>query len=338
LTAPMADVGVCCVKRLLYLLLFVFGVYLGLPSTPTTPYQIQVRASQLADPLLRIDVYYAETGEVLRLDLEEYIKGVVASEMPANFSPEALKAQAVVARTIAVRKMKVLGGTPSLPEKGADVSSDYRVDQAWTPTEVLRKRWGAVAFWLNWPKIEKAVEETRGIILMYGGVPCEAVFHSTCAGHTEAASDVWVGNVPYLQGVECPYCAHSPYAKPETVTIPLSKVSASLGSLGVSVPASKITSDTIAVSQVSPTGRIKQVVVNGETIRGLEFRMALGLRSTNLSWSIKGQNAVFQVKGYGHGVGMCQYGADGMARQGRTFKEILAYYYRGTTTAGIFEE
>ncbi len=74
--------------------------------------------------------------------------------------------------------------------------------------------------------------------------------------------------------------------------------------------------------------------MNGETIRGLEFRMALGLRSTNLSWSIKGQNAVFQVKGYGHGVGMCQYGADGMARQGRTFKEILAYYYRGRRLQG----
>jgi len=329
--------GVFCVKRLFYLVLFILGVYLGLPNV-STPNQIQVRTSSLADPYLRIDVYYAETGQVLRLDLEEYIKGVVASEMPATFSPEALKAQAVVSRTIAVRKMAVLGGTPSLPDKGADVSSDYKVDQAWNPTDVLRERWGSIAFWLNWPKIEKAVEETRGIILMYGGTPAEAVFHSTCAGHTEASKDVWSADIAYLQGVECPFCAHSPYSKPETVSIPLSQVASSLAGLGVSVPASSITESTVGVSQVSSTGRIKQVVAGGQTIRGLEFRAALGLRSTLLFWTVKGNNAVFQVKGYGHGVGMCQYGADGMGRQGRTFKEILSYYYAGTTTAGIFEE
>lgn len=330
--------GVFRVKRLFYFLLFVLGVYLGYPGTTPGPYQVQAGTSRLADPLLRIDVYYAETGQVLRLDLEEYLKGVVSSEMPATFSPEALKAQAVVARTNAVRKMKVLGGAPSLPEKGADVSSDYRVDQAWAPTEVLRNRWGAIAFWLNWPKIEKAVEETTGIILMYDGSPCEAVFHSTCAGHTEAARDVWVGDVSYLRSVQCSFCQHSPYYKAQTVTVSLSQVSTSLAGLGAAVPASRITAGTIGVAQVSPTGRIKQVVVNGETIRGLEFRMALGLRSTLLSWSVKGQNAIFQVRGYGHGVGMCQYGADGMGRQGRTFKEILSYYYPGTQLAGIFEE
>jgi stage II sporulation protein D len=326
------------VKRLLYLALFIFGVYLGLPGNTALPYQVQGRANAQSDPLLRIDVYHVATGQVIHLELEEYIKGVVASEMPATFSSESLKAQAVVARTNAVRKMRVLGGTPSLPEKGADVSSDYRVDQAWNPTETLRQLWGPVSFWLNWPKIEKAVEETRGVILMYNGSPCEAVFHSTCGGHTEAARDVWVGDVPYLQSVECSFCAHSPYYKPQTVTIPLSQVSASLSDLGVSVPASKITSSTIGVSQVSPTGRIKQVTVNGQTIRGLEFRMSLNLRSTLLSWTVRGQNAIFQVKGYGHGVGMCQYGADGMARQGRTFREILAHYYPGTQLAGIFEE
>ena len=338
MTAPKAAMGVCRVKRLFYLVLFVFGVYLGLPGTVSAPYQVQVKASGLSDPLLRIDVYYAAADKVIRLDLEEYIKGVVASEMPASFTLEALKAQAVVARTNAVRKMRVLGGTPSLPAKGADVSSDYKVDQAWSPTEVLREKWGPIAFWVNWPKIEKACEETRGVILMYQGAPCEAVFHSTCAGHTEAAKDVWGREVAYLQSVACSFCQHSPYYKPQTVTVPLDQVSASLASLGASVPASRITGSTIGVSQVSSTGRVKQVVVNGQAIRGLEFRMSLNLRSTALSWTVKGQNAVFQVKGYGHGAGMCQYGADGMSKQGRTFKEILAYYYPGTQIAGIFDE
>jgi len=235
-----------------------------------------------------------------------------------------------------VRKMRILGGTPSRPD--ADVTSDYRVDQAWNPTEVLRDKWGPLNFWLNWPKIERACEATRGIILMYGGAPCEAVFHSTCAGHTEAAKDVWGRDVPYLQSVSCSFCQSSPYYKTQTVTIPLSQVSAALSQLGVSVPASAITGSTIGVSQVSATGRIKQVIVNGQAIRGLEFRTALDLKSTLVSWTVKGSNMIFQVRGYGHGVGMCQYGADGMARQGRTFQEILAYYYPGTRLAGIFDE
>ncbi len=330
--------GVFLLKRFLYLVLFVLGIYLGLPGRVGAPYQVQAKASSSADPLLNIDVYYAVTGKVIRVGLEEYVKGVVASEMPATFAPEALKAQAVLARTNAVRKMRVLGGTPSLPEKGADVSSDYKVDQAWNPTEVIRERWGAVNFWLNWPKIEKACEETRGLVLMYAGSPCEAVFHSTCAGHTEAARDVWGRDIPYLQSVACSFCQNSPYYKAQTVTLPLSQVSTSLASLGVSVPASRITSSTMGVSQVSPTGRVKEVIVSGQRIRGLEFRMSLNLKSTLLSWTVKGGNAVFQVKGYGHGAGMCQYGADGMARQGRTFKEILSYYYAGAKLAGIFDE
>jgi len=270
------------------------------------------------------------------MDLEDYVKGVVASEMPASAGAEALKAQAVVARTNAVRKMRILGGTPSRSD--ADVSSDHRVDQAWNPLAVLREKWGPVGFWLNWPKVEKACEETRGVILLYGGSPCEALFHSTCGGHTEAAKDVWGRDVPYLRGVTCSFCQHSPYYKPETVTVSLSQVSASLAQLGVSVPVSRITGSTMSVTQVSATGRVKEVLVDGQTHRGLELRMALNLRSTLMSWSVRKDSVVFQVRGYGHGVGMCQFGADGMAKQGRTFQEILSYYYPGTRTARIFEE
>ena len=323
--------------RLFCVALFVFGIYLGVPRSESPSYGSPLQTTRRAgDPVLTIWVYYVPEGKVRSMDLEEYVKGVVASEMPATFSLEALKAQAVVARTNAVRKMRILGGTPSRPD--ADVTSDYRVDQAWNPTEVLRDKWGPLSFWLNWPKIERACEATRGIILMYGGAPCEAVFHSTCAGHTEAAKDVWGRDVPYLQSVSCSFCQSSPYYKTQTVTIPLSQVSAALSQLGVSVPASAITGSTIGVSQVSATGRIKQVIVNGQAIRGLEFRTALDLKSTLVSWTVKGSNMIFQVRGYGHGVGMCQYGADGMARQGRTFQEILAYYYPGTRLAGIFDE
>ena len=324
--------------RLFYIALFVLGIYVGLIGSAVPPYQVPARAAnpRPGDPILVIRVYYVPQGKVLSMDLEEYVKGVVASEMPAGAGVEALKAQAVVARTNAVRKMRILGGTPSRVD--ADVSSDYKVDQAWNPTEALRDRWGAVSFWLNWNRIEKACEETRGMFLIYGSTPCEAVFHSTCGGRTEAARDVWGRDVPYLQSVACSFCQHSPYYKPQTVTIPLTQVSASLAQLGVSVAVSRITGSTIGVSQVSPTGRVKEVIVDGQRIRGLEFRMALNMRSTLMSWSVRGNNLTFQVRGYGHGAGMCQYGADGMARQGRTFQEILSYYYPGTRMAGIFDE
>lgn len=323
-------------KRLLYFMLFALGIYLGLPGAGT-PVPILRTGTAGADPILRIDVYYAEKGTVVGLDLEEYVKCVVASEMPASAGLEALKAQAVLARTYAARKMRILGGTPS--RQDADVTSDYRKDQAWVPQEVLKQRWGAVTYWLNWPKIERAVEETRGLIVSYNGTPAEVVFHSTCGGKTEAAKDVWSKDLPYLQSVACNFCQHSPYFKPETVTIPLSKVSSALASLGVAVPVSKLAGSGFpSVSQVSSTGRVKEVVVAGERIRGLEFRMSLGLRSTALSWSVRGDNAVFQVRGYGHGVGMCQYGADGMAKQGRNCLEILSYYFPGTKVVAIFEE
>lgn len=321
----------------LLIVLLLVGVLFGLTAESPVSTGISPPPRGSTDPFLKIDVYYTATGQVSSMDLETYIKGVVASEMPASAGIEALKAQAVAARTVAVRKMRVLGGAPSRPD--ADVTSDFKIDQAWNPESVIKERWGPIAFWLNWPKIERAVEETRGVILTYQGIPCDIVYHSTCGGRTEAAKDVWGRDVPYLKSVSCSFCQHSPYFKTQTVSVPALTVAQALAKLGVAVPAAAIKADNaIAVSQVSPSGRIKEVVVSNQAVRGLEFRMALGLKSTLLSWTSKGDSLVFQVKGYGHGAGMCQYGADGMARQGRSYTEILDYYYPGTKTVHIFEE
>ena len=281
-------------KRFLYVLLFA----LYLPGASCSDQPRIAHSSDWSRSIPKITVYHAAKGVVVGMDLEEYVK-VVSFEMPASFDLEALKAQAILARTYASRKMRILGGTPS--RQDADVTSDHTKDQAWAPQEEIKERWGPVSYWLNWPKIERAVDETRGLILTYDGAPAEVVFHSTCGGKTEAAGDVWTKHLPYLQSVACNFCQHSPYAKPETVTIPLSKVSSALGSLGVACPVSTLAGSGFpSVSEVSPTGRIKGDCRRQE-IRGLEFRMALGLRSTNLSWSIRGNNAVFQVRGYGTG-------------------------------------
>jgi stage II sporulation protein D len=327
-------------KRAFFLLLFVFGMLAGLSFSGTKPGGISSApyTPGTGYPVLKIDVFYEVEDKVISLDLEDYVKCVVASEMPASFHAEALKAQAILARTYAVRKMQIFGGSPTLPGK-ADVTSNPAKDQAWTPENIIKERWGLIGTWLNWPKIEKAVEDTRGLILTYKGLPAEALYHSTCGGKTEAARDVWSNDVPYLKSVSCPYCQSSPHYGISQVALTAGDISKALGKLGLSVPASKVSqSGMLAVTALSPTGRVKQITVSGQSLRGVEFRAALGLKSTKFTWSAKGEQVLFQVSGYGHGVGLCQYGADGAAKQGKCFADILSYYYPGTTVTGIFEE
>ncbi len=327
-------------KKAILLLLFIAGLLLGV-NTGGQMSQGGVlfplpRPSK-GEPFLRIDVYYVPQGKVISLDLEEYVKGVVASEMPPTFHYEALKAQAIVARTYAVRKMRIFGGTPSRPD--ADVVSDHNVDQAWAPEPEIKKRWGILSAWRYWGKVSQAVEETRGLILAYDGMPAEAVYHSTSAGPTESAADVWGREVPYLKSVPCDFCSHSPYYGAQTVRIPAATVAKNLRSAGIAVPVTRMAgAGSILPASISPTGRVKEVTVSGMKIRGLEFRTALGLKSTKVYWEISGEDLVFTVRGYGHGVGMCQYGADGLARLGNTYLEILSYYYPATQVVYIFEE
>lgn len=327
-------------RKYLYLLLFIIGIYFGVSGRTQAPPQNEPTFPMplsFSNPILKIDVYYHDKDTVVSLDLEEYVKGVVGAEMPASFNIEALKAQAILARTYAVRKMKVLGGTPSRTD--ADLSSDHTKDQAWAPVNVIKQKLGIIGSWLHWPKIEKAVEETAGLILTYQGSVCEALYHSTCGGQTEAASDVWGKDVPYLKSVTCNYCQASPYYKESVVNMTANQISAALGNIGLSLPVSKVPEQgAIVVSQVSQTGRVKELLVNGEKIRGVEFRAALGLRSAKFTWHSSGNNIQFRVKGYGHGVGLCQYGADGMAKDGRNCLEILSYYYPDTSATRIFEE
>ncbi|MBE3519436.1 MAG: stage II sporulation protein D [Firmicutes bacterium] len=288
-------------------------------------------------PFLRIDVYYVPQGKVISLDLEEYVKGVVASEMPPTFHYEALKAQAILARTYAIRKMKIFGGTPSRPD--ADVVSDPNVDQAWASESEIKKKWGILFAWRYWAKVCRAVEETNGLVLAYNGMPAEAVYHSTSAGPTESAVDVWGRDVPYLKSVPCDFCSHSPYYNPVTVKIPVATVAKNLSSVGIAVPVARLVDASFMVpTEISPTGRVKEVTVSGTKIRGLEFRKALGLKSTKIYWELSGEDLVVTVRGYGHGVGMCQYGADGLARLGKTYLDILSYYYPGTQVVYIFDE
>ncbi|HHY34945.1 MAG TPA: stage II sporulation protein D [Firmicutes bacterium] len=327
-------------KKAILLLLFIAGLLLGVSTGGQMSdggVLLPLPRPSKGQPFIRIDVYYVPQGKVVSLDLEEYVKGVVASEMPPTFHYEALKAQAVVARTYAVRKMKIFGGTPSRPD--ADVVSDHNVDQAWAPEPEIKRKWGVLFAWRYWAKVSRAVEETEGLILAYDGMPAEAVYHSTSAGPTEPAVDVWGRDVPYLRSVPCEFCSHSPYYNAQTVRIPVAVIAKNLSSLGTAVPVTQmVDAYSIVPTEISPTGRVKEVTVSGTKIRGLEFRKALGLKSTKVYWEVSGEDLVLTVRGYGHGVGMCQYGADGLARLGKTYLDILSYYYPGTQVVYIFDE
>jgi len=266
------------------------------------------------------------------MSLEDYVQGVVAAEMPALFAPEALKAQAVAARTYAVRRMRALGGKGCGRHPLADVCDDPAHCQAYLPLSAQQLKWGMFDFPANYYKIRGAVESTAGQILTYGGHVIDPIFHSTCGGQTEYAHKVWANEYPYLISVPCPYCAHSKRLT-GTSTFSLTEVVERVTQWDptVTVTARALRSRTppLVILERSDSGRVLSVRVGNRTIAGTQFRTLFELKSTNFSLTLQAERVVIATRGFGHGVGMCQFGADGMAIAGKNFKEILSHYYRG---------
>jgi stage II sporulation protein D len=268
------------------------------------------------------------------MDLEEYLVGVVAAEMPASFDLEALKAQAVVARTYTVNQMPSFGGKGCSYHAGADICTDFNHCQAWESEEKSLAKWEAADAATYYNKLRQAVRETAGQVVRHDGKLIDTVFHAHCGGHTEDSENVWVSALPYLRGVACPYCVGSRwsqtdhnYSGAEFAQMILPYVSA--------VPVSAGGQPLLDSAIRSDTGRILQLSIAGETVSGRDLRSALKLPSTNVTWRIEGDSITFTAKGYGHGVGFCQYGADGMARQGKTYDEIVMYYYTDVEVSSL---
>ena len=290
-----------------------------------------------------VNLLLCESDKLLRLPLETYVAGVVAAEMPASFSLEALKAQAVAARTYVLRRMREFGGPGCDRHAGADICDDPTHGQAWVSGEELRRRLGFLGFYRLWARVRRAADETRGMVVTCGGALIDPVYHSTCAGHTEDAADVWGAPVAYLQGVECKWDGHSPYSAPQRVVVSAGEVRlafagtpaapATAGGVagGGSAAAGGVTAggDVPAATKKSGTGRVLEFIVDGRRFSGVEVRARLHLRSTLFEAAPQGGNVAFTVRGYGHGVGLCQYGADGWGQQGATYMDILKHYYTG---------
>lgn len=273
-----------------------------------------------------ITVYNHNTKQLEEMELEEYLVGVVAAEMPAAFNLEALKAQAVVARTYTVNQMLAFGGKGCDKHPGADICTDSTHCQAWDGEEKLLAKWPSDEAGINLNKLRDAVRQTAGEVALHDGKLIDAVFHANCGGQTENSEDVWSAALPYLRGKNCPYCDNTRWSKTE-VTYTGAEFTQMILPYVSALPVSATGRPLLDAAVRTSSGRIRQLSIAGETVTGRDFRSALKLPSTNVTWQISGENVTFTSKGYGHGAGLCQYGADGMAASGKTYQQIIEYYY-----------
>lgn len=264
-----------------------------------------------------ITLYLHQEKRTVNLPFESYICGVVAAEMPASFSIEALKAQALCARTYACKKILDHKEYPL----GANLSDDITTCQAYVSWEEFQMLHPAQFQKLK-EKIEQAVLLTRAEIITFEQRPIDALYHSTCGGFTESASEVWKADIPYLQSVKCNYCQESRYYE-TTQVISYQNI------YNVTGISSKNDRD-IFIKDKSQSGRSQLLEIFNSEISAAKFRSLFNLPSTYWKFKTDNNNLIISSKGYGHGVGMCQYGAGGMAQSGKSYRDILSYYYKGT--------
>lgn len=271
-----------------------------------------------ADTAVEVAVFRSSQKVIEKVPLENYLIGVVAAEMPAEFKEEALKAQALAARTYIVNRL-ISKDTMGVP-KGAQVT-DTQIHQVYMNDEEMRRDWGKDYSWKK-EKVVEAVQATSGQILTYEGKPIDALFFSTGNGYTENSEDYWSGSFPYLRSVSSPWDKKSPkFSNQKVLTVKEfeSKLGVKIGS-----------GSTIGKIVARTTGkRVGQVDFNGKVLTGKAIRDKLDLKSSDFAWERKGNNIVITTKGFGHGVGMSQYGANGMAEEGSDYKEIVKHYYQG---------
>ena len=248
-------------------------------------------------------------GNTINIALEDYVIGVVGSEMPALFNSEALKSQAVAARTYALKKTST----------GATLTATTS-DQVYKTNDELKSMWGS-SYNTYYNKVKSAVIATSGEVMTYNGTYIDAVYFSTSNGRTEDPVYVWKYAVPYLKSVDSKWDVGTKFFH-ATKTISKSEISSKLGVNLTSVSEIKINSLTTG-------GRVNSITIAGKEFTGVQIRTLLGLRSADFTVSESGNNIVFTTKGWGHGVGMSQYGANAMANAGYNYSQILKHYYTG---------
>jgi len=284
---------------------------------------------------MKIKVYNHITDEIMELYLEEYLENVVAAEMPGSFELEALKAQAVAARTYAIWKINRFSSTENPIHPGASLCTDHQHCQEWLSSEELKSRHGKE--WMNkyWPKIQEAVATTAGVIMTYNMQPIEPLYHSTSGGQTENSEDVYVSALPYLRSVSSPYEERSPVlVDSKTVTIK-EFINAIKKKYADFIIREKNISTEMKIVERTTGGSIKLIKIGNKEMKGSEVRELFQLRSANFTFKVSGDKIQFTTRGYGHGVGMSQWGANGMAERGSSYEDILKHYYQGVVLSKL---
>lgn len=326
-------------KRLFCLLALLMAAVYALPMLTVGLQGGQVPAEELSTEEEPKEPAYDEQtvitlcheGQVVELDLHTYLCGVVAAEMPASFPEAALEAQAVAARTYSLYQLKLYENGKAIPasHQGAQLCSDHTHCKAYT--DLAQKSgdlWGVNAAYYR-DRITRAVEGTDGRIATYEGEPIAAVFHSTSSERTESAQAVWGNETPYLVSVDSPGGEASPKWQGEVV-LSVEEVKEKLLDKWPEMALNCAPQEWFKASERSEAGGIITVSVGGVRVKGTELRTLLGLNSTNFTFEVlKDDRLRFATTGYGHGVGMSQYGAKALAEEGKTCDEIIKWYYTG---------
>lgn len=273
----------------------------------------------------KIKVYITKEERIEEIPIEEYVKSVVSGEMLVSFNEEALKAQAIAARTYVMSKRL----KPCEIAEGGDVCDTTHCQVYISKSERLEK-WG-VNGEEYWDKISKAIDETKGKVLTYNNeLVLYPQYFSTSSGMTENAVDVFSNDVPYLVSTE----SKGEEIAPKYETEFSFNINEFVNNINNKYQDAELTVDNLSgnieIISRSDAGGIKEIRFGKTKVKGADFRLAFGLSSTNFEYSIDGENIVFKCKGYGHGVGMSQWGANVMGNNGSNFEEILKHYYRGT--------
>lgn len=269
-----------------------------------------------------------QDGDVTeQMTLERYLTGVVRGEMPASFEMEALRAQAAAERSYVYYQLAA-GRKDAHPD--ADFCTDHTCCSAYLSETAAREKWGGdFAPWNT--RVEQAVSDTDGQVVLYDGRPILAVFHSSSAGRTAAAGDVWSGDLPYLVSVDSPEGEETVPNYYSTVTFTAAEAKEKLLAAHPELKLSGTPDRWFGAAAENGSGRVETVSVGGTDIEGTELRRIFGLRSACFTVAADSESVTFRVTGYGHGVGMSQYGANQLAREGKTWQEILEWYYTGAT-------
>ena len=280
-------------------------------------------ANNSEDDKNTITVFMTESSEIMKMEMKDYIIGVVAAEVPASYETEAIKAQAIVAMTYAQYRKKH-------PDKSisADISDDSSKHQGYMSDDDMKEKWGD-AYESYRTKIEDAVDSVTGSVILYENEPIMAAYHAISGGKTESAENIWGEDIPYLQSVDSEWDIYSSrYTSEVRLTADeVKKIMKTSEKADFDSPEE----EWIEIKKTTDNGTVLEAIICGIDLTGIETRELFALRSPVFDATYEDGEFIFTVSGYGHGVGMSQNGANCMAKEGKTAEEIIKHYYKGVT-------